>query len=57
MRCHLLEVAAGFDRIQQAQGAETTLNDARLKKLRAALDVLASSSPDRAERFLDLFSE
>jgi len=57
MRCHLLEVAAGFDRIQRAQGGESALNDARAEKLRAALAVLASASSDRAERFLDLFSE
>jgi hypothetical protein len=57
MRCHLLEVAAGFDRIQRASGAEAAAADPRAVKLRRALDVLGSSTPDRAERFLDLFSE
>jgi len=57
MRCHLLEVAAGFDRIQRASGAEAALADPRAARLRASLDILASDTPDRAERFLNLFGE
>jgi len=57
MRCHLLEVAAGLDRIQRASGAEAAMGDGRVVKLRRALDILGSSTADRAERFLNLFSE
>jgi hypothetical protein len=57
LRCHLLEAAAGFDRLQRAAGAEAALADPRAVRLREALDVLASGAPDRAERFLNLFSE
>jgi hypothetical protein len=57
LRCHLLEVAAGFDRIERAPGGEAALADPRAVRLRASLDILASKTPDRAERFLNLFSE
>jgi hypothetical protein len=57
MRCHLLEVAAGLDRIDRAAGAETVRQDPRAARLRASLGILASETPDRAERFLNLFSE
>jgi hypothetical protein len=57
LRCHLLEVAAGFDRIERASGGAAALADPRAARLRASLDILASPAPDRAERFLNLFSE
>jgi len=57
LRCHLLEVAAGLDRIDRAADADAARQDRRSVRLRAALDVLAAESPNRAERFLNLFSE
>ncbi len=57
LRCHLLEAAAGFDRIQRAAGGEAAMADPRFVRLREALGVLGSPEGDRAARFLDLFSE
>ncbi len=65
IRCHLLEAAAGFDRLEryiehdgQTDPAAITLNqDPRLLRLREALTVLATPGADRAERFLNLFSD
>jgi hypothetical protein len=56
LRCHLLEAAAAFDRIERSPGAADALQDPRLQKLRAGLDILKSGGTDRAERFLSLFS-
>jgi len=56
MRCHLLETAAALDRIDRAGDAETARRDPRMEKMRAALDILKGDAPDRAERFLRLFS-
>ncbi len=57
IRCNLLEAAAGFDRIQRARGSDKIANDARLQRLQEAIDVLKRETPDRAETFLNLFSE
>jgi hypothetical protein len=46
-----------MDRIQRAEGGAAAMDDPRFVRLRAALGLLASGGPDRAERFLDLFSE
>lgn len=65
IRCHLLEAAAGFDRIERyietdrkTDPEAAALNDdPRLRRLREALAVLATPGVDRAERFLNLFSD
>lgn len=58
LRYHLLEAAAILDRIQRAEGYEAIAVDPRLAKPRAALSILADGEhPDRAERYLKLFSE
>lgn len=57
IRCHLLEVAAAFDRIERAPGGETLAKDPRLARLYQALEVLKEPGADRAKRFLDLLSE
>jgi len=55
MRSHLLEVAAAFDRIERAGGAEA---DPRLQQLRAAAAVaVAESGSDRTKAFLELLSQ
>ncbi len=56
IRCHLLEAAAGFDRIERAEGSEAAMNDPRLRKLIESLDILKSPGGERAEAFLELFS-
>ena len=54
MRAKLLETAAALDRIDRAEGSVET--DPRLDKLHRALEVLASSDPDRAEQLQLIFS-
>jgi hypothetical protein len=57
VRCHLLETAAALDRIERAEGGGEVQKDPRMKKVLLALDILRSGGADRAERFLNLFSE
>lgn len=56
IRCHLVETAAAFDRIERARDGAEAQRDPRYVKLVAALDLLASDGTDRAQRFLELFS-
>ena len=56
IRSHLLEAAAGLDRLERSPDWETFKDDPRLEKLKAALEVLARPGTDRAERFLNRFS-
>ena len=57
LRCNLLEAAATLDRIERAAGGAEAVRDPRLGKLMKSLDILRSTGADRAERFLELFSE
>ncbi len=52
MRCHLLELASAFDRIERARDAEKAINDQRFKLLVDAFDILKQSGTGRAETFL-----
>jgi hypothetical protein len=52
-RCKILDLAAILDRIQR--GGEVG-SDARLAKVRQALEVLHDESPARAERVQQIFS-
>jgi hypothetical protein len=54
VRAKLLEAAAAFDRLDRAEGS--VANDPRRQKLRQALDILADSEADRAEKLQLLFS-
>lgn len=56
IRSHLLEAAAGLDRIARADDFDNTKNDPRMQKLFAALDILKTED-NKAKAFLDLFSE
>lgn len=56
MRSALVETAAGFDRIQRAEGAEAVWRDPRLDELRDAARILAGDEPDRAARVLERLS-
>ena len=51
-RAKLLDVAAILDRIARGGGAA----DARLDKIREAIDILQSEGDDRAERIQQVFS-
>jgi hypothetical protein len=52
-RSRLLDLAAFLDRVERSEGAD----DFRLKSLRAALQELASSRPDKARTILMLLSD
>jgi len=61
-RCMLLEIAATLDRLDHAAEAgsgETVAGDPRLRKIYDSLALLAEkeTTPDRAERLLNLFSD
>jgi hypothetical protein len=55
-RCKILDLAAILDRIGRGEGANETVEDARLEKLREAIEVLLDKSPARAERVQQIFS-
>lgn len=57
IRCGLLDVAAALDRIERARGADEALHDRRMDELRRAIEIVASSGTDRAERLQMLFSD
>jgi hypothetical protein len=53
-RSKLLDLAAIFDRIGRGDGAATP--DARLAKLRKAVEILTGDAPNKAELLQQLFS-
>lgn len=57
IRSHLLEAAAGLDRVERANGGKKAMEDPRIKKLKKACTLLMDNGACRAERFLELFSE
>jgi hypothetical protein len=57
LRCKVLDVAAGLDRIAQAPGFERTSGDERLSKLKEAISILLDTSTDRAEHIQMIFSD
>jgi hypothetical protein len=57
IRSHLLEVAAGLDRIERAPEGDRALADQRISDILQALEVLKERGAERAERFLKLFSD
>ena len=57
MRCKVLDVAAGLDRLAQAPGFERVSGDQRLSKLKEAVSVLLDTGTDRAERIQMIFSD
>lgn len=61
-RCQLLEIGATLDRLDRAAAPGTAakgLADERLAKIYQSLALLAEreTTPDRAERLLNLFSD
>jgi hypothetical protein len=55
-RCKLLDLAAIVDRIQRGAEDLEIPNDARLDKIRQALDILGADEADRAEQIQKIFS-
>jgi hypothetical protein len=58
IRCQLLEIGAMLDRLDRAASGEPPA-DQRLVKIYQSLQLLAEreTTPDRAERLLNLFSD
>ena len=58
MRWRCLSLAADLDRVQRGEnGAALLQSDARVQKLRRALEVLLSDKADRAEQVQMIFSD
>lgn len=55
-RCRLLDLAAILDRIDRGDNADAIASDPRLERIHAALDVLSSGDPAKAERIQKIFS-
>lgn len=55
IRSHLLEAAAGFDRLQRLGGVAE--DDPRLQALRQAAAIAADRAPERARRLLEALSD
>jgi len=55
-RCRLLDLAAILDRVGRGADAAAAADDPRAEKIRKALAVLASDSPNKAELVQQLFS-
>ena len=56
IRHRLLDIAAGLDRIDQANDASKTRSDPRYLQLEEALRVLTDGKPNRTERIEMVFS-
>lgn len=54
IRARLLHLAASLDRLNRADGS--VIDDPRLAKIRAGLEILGGDEADRAERIQLLFS-
>jgi hypothetical protein len=54
IRCKILDLAAAFDRLERAEGS--VADDARLARLREALQVVRDGGGDRAEQVQMVFS-
>jgi hypothetical protein len=58
LRARLLEIAATLDRIARAEGGTAAVaNDPRLPFITAALAILQSDAPNKAEQIQTLYSK
>lgn len=57
VRCLLLDLASSLDRIDRAEGAELSADNADYQLIRKGLEIVASEGFDRAERLQMLFSD
>jgi hypothetical protein len=56
MRCHVLELASAFDRIERARDSQKALNDVRYKRLMESFDILRQNGTGRTREFLEKLS-
>ena len=56
-RSALLETAAGFDRLERAEGFEAVSGDPRLAALKAACEIIGRDKSGRTEAILHRLSE
>ena len=56
-RARLLEIAANLDRVDRAPDAAAVAGDSRLTFVQAALKILQSGAPNRAEQIQRLYSK
>ena len=57
IRSALLESAAALDRVERAEGGSEIFDDPRLKNIKEACDIVKDGKHNRAEQFLQLFSD
>lgn len=57
IRARILEIAASLDRIDRAKSADTVRSDSRFEQIRQGLNVLLSSSDQRAAQIQEIFSD
>ncbi|MFM7162224.1 MAG: hypothetical protein ACKO3P_17865 [Planctomycetaceae bacterium] len=57
LRCRLLDLASGLDRIDRAAGAESARSDPRRAQIEQALRLLLAPGTSRAEQIQLLFSD
>jgi hypothetical protein len=57
LRCRLLDLASGLDRIDRAAGAEAARTDPRRAQIEQALQLLLAPGSTRAEQIQLLFSD
>ena len=55
-RCRLLDLAAILDRVGRGDHPEVAATDPRVARIRQAIEVLQSDTPDRAARIQQIFS-
>ncbi len=56
MRCHVLELASAFDRIERARDADRVKSDMRYKRLMESFDILRQDGTERTRTFLEKLS-
>ena len=57
MRSALLEMAAGLDRVQAAQGGEGVMNDVRIQCILESCQLVGRPDGERARRLQEFLSE
>jgi len=57
MRSALLETAATLDRLERAEGYAKIKDDKRLAKIKGSLELIQTSTGNRAEKFLEYYSD
>ena len=57
IRCRLIDIAAGLDRVDRCDNGGASLADPRRKQIAGALAILVDGHPDRARRVQMIFSD